>query len=183
MSPLVAPLRAMLPVAPPEMTPLETWTLQPNRPMQEPTLTPAQFPSNDPRVAACPPRRGGWLARPAGFLATRGAGSSSPPETDLSRWPIVPPVLPACANAAPMDDTDIAAAISAIATHVKARIGNSTPQPAMPDPSGNRVRMHQDAASVGSLSVPWPRSTFLDPCPMPRERRLNFPFVVARLRP
>lgn len=125
MSPLVAPLRAICPVVLfPEMTPLETWSVQLNLPMQGPTLTPAQFPSNDdPSVAALSLRRGGWLARlTGGFLATLRLVSSSPPEIDLSRLPIVPPVLPACAKAVPANGTDTAATINMLAAQVNARI-------------------------------------------------------------
>jgi hypothetical protein len=86
--------------------------------MQGPTLTPAQLPSNDADVVAGSLRRGGWLARLAGRLV------SSPPEIDLWVLPILPPALPACANASPIDGIDIAAAINAIATQVKARIDN-----------------------------------------------------------
>ena len=72
MSPLVAPLRAILPVVLlPKITPLETWMVQLNLPMHGPTLVPYQLPSNDDPSAAAPSlRRGAWLARlTGGFLA------------------------------------------------------------------------------------------------------------------
>ncbi len=102
--------------------------------MQGPTLIPAQLPSNDADVVAGSLRRGGWLARLAGRLV------SSPPEIDLSVLPILPPALPACANASPMDGIDIAAAINAIAAQVKARIGDSSPNFAMPSHSRGESR-------------------------------------------
>jgi hypothetical protein len=69
----------------------------------QPTLTVAHAPSKlPPPPLVREPRRGSsgsGLTCRAGFVGSTVRGASREPESDFSSLPIVPPVLPDCANA------------------------------------------------------------------------------------